>query len=129
MLETNKTYDLAPGNILQNMYIKRRLKKYNEKTTFMEVGSGNGNISTILLESGMRGIGFDLSKTVCDINRIKNKFYIRSGMYAVKNSDFFEFTDDTKVDIIISSHVIEHFSDDTMKAYFVKCKSLLNRGG
>jgi SAM-dependent methyltransferase len=128
MMETDKTYDLAPGNILQNMYLKHRLKKYYEKTTFIEVGSGNGNISTILLESGMRGIGFDLNKTACNINRIKNTLYIESGMYTIENSDFFEFTD-KKVDIIISSHVIEHFSKDTMKAYFGTGKPLKKKGG
>ena len=83
------TYNLAPGNILQNMYLERRLKKLR-KTTFIELGSGNGNISAMLLNFDYRG---------------------------------------AKVDVIISSHVIEHLSDELLGKYFCKCESFLNRGG
>ncbi|RKZ35842.1 MAG: hypothetical protein DRQ41_15345, partial [Gammaproteobacteria bacterium] len=83
------TYNLAPGNILQNMYLERRLKKLR-KTTFIELGSGNGNISAMLLNFDYRG---------------------------------------AKVDVIISSHVIEHFPDELLEQYFSKCELLLNRGG
>ncbi len=121
--------NLPPGNILQNMYIKHRLKKHHEKRTFIEVGSGNGNISAILLDFKMKGMGFDLNKKACDINRIKNTFYIEREKYIIKNLDFFEFVDNNKVDMIISSHVIEHFSDNDIKIFFNKCKSLLNKNG
>ena len=83
------TYNLAPGNILQNMYLERRLKKLR-KTTFIELGSGNGNISAMLLNFDYRG---------------------------------------AKVDVIISSHVIEHLSDELLGKYFCKCESFLNSGG
>ena len=79
----NKTYDLAPGNILQNMYLKRQLKTIinckndHQYLNFLELGSGNGNISNILLSLGFKGIGFDLCKKACDINYQRNKFYIK----------------------------------------------------
>lgn len=129
MKQEKLTYNLAPGNILQNMYLKSRLRQLQgSKKTFIELGSGNGNISAILLNSGMSGIGFDLSETACDLNRKKNGSYIKDGMYQVEEADFFDYKG-AKVDVIISSHVIEHFPDELLEQYFSKCESLLNRGG
>jgi len=129
MKQEKLTYNLAPGNILQNMYLKSRLRQLQgSKKTFIELGSGNGNISAILLNSGMSGIGFDLSETACDLNRKKNGSYIKDGMYQVEEADFFDYKG-AKVDVIISSHVIEHFPDELLDQYFSKCESLLNRGG
>src|SRR5438105_9444318 len=87
-----KVYDQAPGNVLQNMYLKRRLKKWALKgMRFVEMGSGNGSISTILLEAGLSGIGFDLSEKACANNARRNEFYVSRGQYAVRNSDFLEY--------------------------------------
>lgn len=130
----NKTeqsyYDLAPGNILQNMYVKYRLNRYTKQPmTFIELGSGNGNISNILLSRGLSGTGYDLSNTACINNRNKNSRFISSGMYKVENCDFFEIPNTKKADLIMSSCVLEHLSSDRLELFFSKCKSLLNEGG
>ena len=130
-MNVNKNYyDLAPGNVLQNMYIKYRLRLFSKPSMkFIELGSGNGNISNILLNKGLSGVGYDLSDTACSNNRHKNADYIESGRYLVKNSDFFDISNSDKVDIIISSHVIEHLPQDIFDRYFEKCTSLLKPGG
>jgi len=126
----NKYYDLAPGNVLQNMYIKQRLKSFAKpEMKFIEVGAGNGNISRILLEHGLSGIGYDLNDIACSVNRENNIDYIQAGSYDVRNSNFFDIPNEDKVDIIISSHVLEHFPPETLIKYFDKCKDILNNNG
>ncbi len=127
-----KNYNFAPGNILQNMYLKNRIKKIihnlSYKPRFIKIGSGNGNISNILLNLGISGIGCDLSKEACDINKITNSEYLENGQYKIENKNFFDLKDD-KYEIIISSHVIEHFKDDEIFKYFEFCKKILDNDG
>ncbi|MGD9824046.1 SAM-dependent methyltransferase [Desulfobacter sp.] len=126
-----KTYNSAPGNILQNMYLNHRLIHHIVKKKamkFIEVGSGNGNISRILLNNGLSGIGTDLSKTACRINEERNQDFIKHGLYEIRNMDFFDISG-ISVDLILSSHVIEHLSEKKLNAYFVKCQSLLKEDG
>jgi 16S rRNA A1518/A1519 N6-dimethyltransferase RsmA/KsgA/DIM1 with predicted DNA glycosylase/AP lyase activity len=91
---SNKTYDKAPGNILQEMYLKRRFKKIlqdnqDSKVSFIEIGSGSGNISRILLDLGLNGIGFELNKEACRINHLKNEKFIKSEKYKIFNDNYF----------------------------------------
>ncbi len=124
-----KTYDQAPGNVLQNMYLKSRLKKWAMRgMRFIEMGAGNGNISNILLEAGLNGIGFDLSEKACANNSRRNEFYLSQQQYAVRNSNFLEYDGDS-VDIIISSHVIEHLPEEDVDLFFKKSSSVLKAGG
>ena len=126
----NKYYDLAPGNVLQNMYIKRRLKSFAKpEMKFIEIGAGSGNISKILLNNGLSGIGYDLNDTACSINREKNADYIQSGRYEIRHSNFFDIPSTDRADIIISSHVLEHFPLETLIEFFDKCKEILNNNG
>lgn len=127
---TKRTYNLAPRNILQNMVIKKRVTylKDNGYNRFIEIGSGNGNISKILLDTGFSGIGYDLSEQVCEVNKGLNNEYIKTGMHKVENTDFFHTTENN-VDIIISSHVIEHLSDNMLENFFIKCNNILKEGG
>lgn len=66
-------------NILQNMYLKRRLniinKNDNQYLNLLELGSLNRNISNILLGLGFIRIGFGLSKKACNINYQRNIIY------------------------------------------------------
>ena len=96
--------------------------------TFIEVGAGNGNISNILLQAGLDGIGFDLNDSACAINSRKNEFYIEKKKYSVRNSDFLAY-DGPSVDIVISSHVMEHLPDDAVDLFFKKACSVLKDGG
>ncbi len=91
---SDRTYDKAPGNILQEMYLKHRLKiilqnNQNRKLRFIEIGSGSCNISRILLDLGLSGIGFELNEEACRINHWKNENFIKSGKYIIFNDNYF----------------------------------------
>jgi len=120
--------EIAPGSILQRMYLKNRLRRGRYKT-FCEIGSGNGYVASILLENGMIGKGFDLNKDACKNNTTKNKSFIEDGIYSVKNGNFFNEPIDEKFDIIISSMVIEHLNENEVRSYFENCKKYLNKRG
>src|SRR5215831_10739403 len=128
MSEAN-VYDQAPGNVLQNMYLKHRLRKWAAKgMRFIEMGSGNGHISSILLELGLTGIGFDLSEKACENNSRRNEPHVSRQQYEVRNANFLDYDGD-KVDIIISSHVIEHLSEEDVDRFLDKSASVLKHGG
>jgi len=122
---------LPPGNILQYIYLKKRLKdlRSNGLCSFIEIGCGNGNVSNIFLNMGFMGIGFDLNKSACKNNYIKNEHFISNGKYNVINENFIEFNSDEKYDIIISCMVIEHMDNDLLEQYFLKCKKTLSNKG
>ena len=81
--------NLPPGTILQYMHIRSRLGKILKKSTkneslkFLELGSGNGLISNILLNLGYEGKGFDLSPEACKINAENNHFYVKTNKYNI----------------------------------------------
>ena len=118
---------LPPGNILQNLYLKRRLKKL-KASSFLEVGSGNGYISNVLLKAGLKGVGCDLNVGACANNSTLNKRFISNESYKVFNDDFVN-CNLGKFDIIISSMVIEHIPDDELHFFLVKMKKHLTENG
>ena len=122
---------LPPGNILQYIYLKKRLRllKKENFNSFIEIGSGNGNVSKIFLELGFRGTGFDLNESACINNKTKNKSFIDSKTYEVFNEDFLLKEEIPKVDVIISCMVIEHMPENVLNNYFNKCKEMLKSGG
>ncbi len=95
----------------------------------MELGSGNGQLSNLLLRQGLRGVGFDLNSSACANNAALNHEPLLSGRYKIENSDFMQVEITEKVDIVISSMVLEHLSDQTLDRYFEKCKVVLNSSG
>jgi SAM-dependent methyltransferase len=119
---------LPPGNILQNLYVRERLKKLKPKS-FCEIGSGNGHISRIFLEKNIPGIAYDLNTSACRNNTALNKKYINTGMYQVINDNFFQHIGKKTFDLIISCMVIEHFAPEAVDQYFSVCKNALNVGG
>lgn len=122
-------YDQAPGSILQNMYLKHRLKKWALRgMRFIEMGAGNGHISSILLEAGLTGIGYDLSERACANNSLRNEHHIARGEYSVRNANFLDY-DGEQVDIIISSHVMEHLLEADVDRFLAKSSTVLKDGG
>lgn len=119
---------LPPGNILQNLYFKERIRALTPGT-FCEIGSGNGHVSHILLSMGLSGKGYDLNKSACDNNAARNKAYIDSGKYQVYNADFLKENTGEQFDYVFSCMVIEHLDEATLNAYFEKCKQLLTQNG
>ena len=98
---------LPPGNILQNMYFKERIKR-NEWSSFFEVGSGNGYLSKLMLDFGLEGKGCDMNKSACLNNQCLNLDYINQGKYSVSQMDFFDTNSQEKFDIVFACMVIEH---------------------
>ena len=95
----------------------------------MKIGSGNGNVSNIFLKKGFRGLGFDLNKSACDNNKLKNGKFIKDKKYRVLNDNFIDKGIIEKYDIIISCMVIEHMPTYILKEYFEKCKKVLSEKG
>jgi SAM-dependent methyltransferase len=121
-------YRLAPGHILQLMYLKRRLRGLRGKR-FIEVGAGNGHVSSALLALGMSGVGFDLNASACLNNSRANGRYIEQGRYAVRREDFLTAPVDAPADLIISCMVIEHLPQPDVDDYFARCLELLAPAG
>lgn len=123
--------EIAPGYILQRMYLHsciRRWKK-EKRTTFIEVGSGNGINSQLFLSHGLKGTSFDLNPDACKKNIIRNKKRIEQKRFVVLNEDFLTTKTQTKADIIFSSMVIEHLKSEDLNQYFERCKECLSYHG
>jgi SAM-dependent methyltransferase len=119
---------LPPGNILQNIYLKRKLKRQNWKN-FIEIGSGNGYLSNILLNHGLVGFGCDLNNGACVNNEKLNQKFISKGLYKALNLNFLDFEDTAKYDLIISSMVIEHLEEEDLSKLIFRAKEKLNKNG
>ena len=123
--------EIAPGYILQRIYLRSCIRRWKKdgRSTFVEVGSGNGMNSQLFLTSGLKGIAFDLNSESCEKNVRRNKEHIDQGQFSVLNQDFLTEKNQCKVDIIFSSMVIEHLNDKDVCRYFKKCKECLKPGG
>lgn len=124
-----KTEEIAPGSILQRMFLKQRIDTFKDKSTFLEIGSGTGYLSEIFLKKGWTGVGLDLNESSCKANRTRNNEYINKKKYEVDHLDFFKMTTTRNFDVIFSCMVIEHLSPKDVTSFFEKCKSLLNENG
>jgi hypothetical protein len=123
---------MPPGNILQLLYIRFRIKELQKEyglNTFIELGSGNGDNSSVFLKEGLQGKGFDLNESACKNNKVLNANYIKSNKYEVFNSNFFEISEEKKIDALFSCMVIEHFPEDLLDKYFVKAKKIISKKG
>lgn len=121
---------LPPGTILQFIFIRRRLMEIfkGKNMNFIDVGSGNGHLSNLLLLNGHQGIGVDLNDSACVNNEFLNKGFILDSKYSVFNEDFSNI-DLNNFDFLISSMVIEHINDENMKDYMKKAKSIIKSKG
>lgn len=121
---------MAPGTILQLMYLRSRLKRWpSDYKSFLEVGSGIGVLSQVFLDAGYSGRGFDLNQTANKVNALRNAKAISEGRYRVECCDFMECGSVEPVDFIASSFVIEHLESHFIAEYFRKARSLLKPGG
>ena len=100
----------TPGHILQFYHLKKRIKS-KTRLNFCELGSGNGQITKILLDNGYKGICFDLNKDACKNNADLNHKYVKNGHLKIKNQDFLKFDTKKKFDVVISCMVLEHFEE------------------
>lgn len=119
---------LPPGTILQQIYLKERLKKI-KPGEFIEVGTGNGALSHLLCRLGWRGIGYDLNHDALAIGRKINQRYIDLKQYDTRNENWLNAEITKPVDLVISSMVLEHLDATEEKRYLEKCKSILSQHG
>ena len=71
----------------------------------LDIGCGYGRTMRALAEAGIRATGVELNPAIVDANR-------RNGLDCMTSGEFDEGT--TRADVIILSHVIEHFQPDKL---------------
>jgi cyclopropane fatty-acyl-phospholipid synthase-like methyltransferase len=120
---------LAPGTILQFMFIKNRLNKIiGNNKNFIEVGSGNGHLSNLLLNNYYNGFGVDLNASACQNNAMLNEEHIKLKKYSIHNGDFND-QEKKNFDFLISSMVIEHINDEDLKIFIANAKKIIKTDG
>ncbi len=119
-----------PGTILQLMHLATRLYSSDMRgRSFYEIGCGTGLTSKVLLSMGMKGTGFDLHLPSCKANKKRNRTFVDTGNYSIRNENFLTAQGLEKVDLIISCMVVEHLDENSEKKFFEKALSLLKKNG
>lgn len=125
-----RTAELAPGTILQQMYLDDRLAEAAESPgRFIDLGAGGGQASSVLLARGWRGIGIDLNEAACATNSATNDPFVSNGSYEVRHGDFLAMSDLGKADLVVSCMVLEHLDEDATRKFFELVDSLLASSG
>jgi phospholipid N-methyltransferase len=119
---------LAPGSILQLMFLKKELKSFRGKT-FLEVGPGAGNLSQMLLRMGLKGSLIELSKRSCDVLSERFAGEVANGDLNIENKSFLSNQTNDKYDLVISSMVLEHLDDADEKIFIQVCEEALALNG
>ncbi|MCW8452219.1 class I SAM-dependent methyltransferase [Legionella quinlivanii] len=119
---------LAPGTILQRMYLKERLALL-KPGFFVEIGIGDGSLSSLLCQLGWKGIGFEINEDTAEKASQSMKCYVDSGQYEVRQQNWLYNQDNLKADLIVSSMVIEHLNESEETLYFKRCESALAQSG
>lgn len=98
--------------------------------TFLEVGPGSGDLTQLLLESGMTGSVYELSRTTCEGLTIRFSDSIRQGHLIVRNESFLTSLNQTqKFDFVIAAMVLEHLDSFEERAFIQKCEDFLKTNG
>jgi SAM-dependent methyltransferase len=82
----------------------------------------------LLLGNGLNGTAYDLNPEACAKNAALNEKFIKQGRYQIYNQDFIEVGNNT-VDLIISSMVIEHLSENDLDKLMSKALDRLSPKG
>lgn len=117
-----------PGTILQHMHFKARLRRL-QPGFFVEVGSGRGELSRLLLERGWSGIGFDLNPESRALMQEINGKFIENGQFEIRQANWLDMEITRKADLIVSCMVLEHLDEMDETRYFEKCKRELSDDG
>jgi SAM-dependent methyltransferase len=113
---------LPPGTILQILYFKERLSRLRPGR-FIEVGTGAGELASVLLAAGWNGVGYELGSAQAQTARERNP-----GL-EVRVADWLSAPADEPADLILSSMVIEHLPDEQEAAYLQRAHRTLAPGG
>ena len=92
---------LAPGTILQRMFVEERLSSV-APGFFVEVGVGEGNLSHLLLQMGWRGLGYDFSSESLAGAAVINEAAVREERYQLLRRNWLHDEGKRKADLVIS---------------------------
>jgi SAM-dependent methyltransferase len=121
-----RTAELAPGTLLQQMYLNERIARLGLRPgRFVDIGAGAGQVSSVLLRRGWNGVGIDLNPSACSRNESTNAQYVSSGSYDVRCGDFLSTSDQGSADLVISSMVLEHLDEGAVDQFFGVARQLL----
>jgi SAM-dependent methyltransferase len=116
-----------PGTFCTQEALRDALKDHGGKT-FLDVGCGGGDLSKLLCDAGLTGVGVDFSERAVAIAKATLAPYIQKGQYRLQLGDVHDLPSDfTKVDIAISYMVMEHVEDDV--GFIQKIAQYVNAGG
>lgn len=121
---------MAPGSLLQFLFVRERVRRHVPPGgSFVDIGAGSGELSSILLSCGLHGAGFDLNELACTRNRELNRAAIRARRYEVHHEDFCLAHVTGQVDLIVCSMVIEHLPVPAVDALLGSAARLLKPSG
>jgi SAM-dependent methyltransferase len=85
---------------------------------FLELGAGNGSLTTVMLQYGLSGVAYDLNEVACNSNARLNRRFVQEGRLEVRNEDFLETTRSERADLIVSALVLEHLDGEQVTQFF-----------
>lgn len=115
-----------PGTFCAQEALRDALKERRGQT-FLDVGCGGGDLSKLLCDAGLTGVGFDFSERALGIARSVMEPYITEGRYRLQLGDVHDLPADFKVDLAISYMVMEHVEDDV--GFIQKISRFVKPGG
>jgi SAM-dependent methyltransferase len=109
------------------MYLKERLRG-RRPGKFIEVGVGQGYLSACLLSAGWTGTGYEVDAESAARAIDLNQAAIDDGRYRVTQGNWLD-APPAPVDLIVSSMVLEHLSDEDEARYLERCRAQVSAGG
>jgi SAM-dependent methyltransferase len=119
---------LPPGTILQQMYLKERLRSVSGGR-FIEVGAGQGIVSKTLLDLGWSGRAYDLNAQSLAVAAQLNRSAVSQGRYQLEQRDWLHVANTEPVDLVVSCMVLEHLAEADEACYLERCRRVLKPGG
>lgn len=119
-----------PGTLLQHLYLAERISGLSPGR-FVEVGVGNGHASGVLLSRGWTGTGYDLNADAVESALATNAGFVSSGRFTALHQDWLaeQTSREERVDLVLSSMVLEHLDDAEVSRYFERAAEVLRSDG
>jgi cyclopropane fatty-acyl-phospholipid synthase-like methyltransferase len=92
------------------------------------VGTGTGELSALLLETGWTGVGYEPGPGAGRA-RERNARAIAERRYELREADWLAAAPDERADLVISSMVIEHLSEAHEALHYDRARGALEAGG
>jgi phospholipid N-methyltransferase len=120
---------LPPGTLLQHMYLRERLQS-RTPGRFIEIGPGTGDITALLLAAGWHGTVYELSPESVTLLHTRFANEIAQHRLTVMNGDFVAHAQTAaSADLVISSMVIEHLSDEDERKFMEQARHVITAHG